>query len=134
MSIFQSILGLNGLSKKIASVQMKKLQFLEGFCSFQKKYIKKSKCKSFIGSSLTLSAWRTSGSSTGVCRGEASWSVPKSVERERNYPLLMKLEWVSENILFDSEIVLAFNIELFKFALFVSIKCQLFKAFLEWMG
>ena len=34
MSIFQSILVLNGLSKRIALIQKWKMQFLESFSSF----------------------------------------------------------------------------------------------------
>ena len=43
MSIFQSILVLNGLSKKIALVQKWKMQFLESFSSFPNEIDSKGK-------------------------------------------------------------------------------------------
>ena len=70
MLIFQSIPGMNGLSKSIALVQkQKKCGFMKVSIHFQKKEVKKSKFKTFTGSSLTLSTRRVARSDNGGVRG-----------------------------------------------------------------
>ena len=49
------------------------------------------------------------------------YSVPKTTLFER------KLNELSENVNFDSEFVVAFEIQPFKVTFFVSLKCQFFK-------
>ena len=72
MLIFQSIPGMNGLSKSIALVQkQKKCGFIKVSIHFQKKEVKKSKFKTFTGSSLTLSTRRVARSDNGGVRGRS---------------------------------------------------------------
>ena len=50
------------------------MQFFETFSSFPNEIDKKSKFKTFTGSSLTLSAWRFAHSGTRACRGQSPLS------------------------------------------------------------
>ena len=83
---------------------------------------------------LTLWALRAAGSGTGVVGCGDPCRVRTWVEREKNNPFWRKLNELSENVSFDSEFALAFEIQPFKFPFFVFFKWQFFKVFSGGMG
>ena len=107
---------------------------MEVCCSFQKKYIKNSKFKSFAGSSLTLSAWRVAASGTVGGKGQIPLPCTQVGRVCKKLQFLKKIEWTFWKYYFDSEIVLVFQIKPFKVAFFVFFKYQLLKVLPGWMG
>ena len=84
---------------------------------------------------LTLCAQWAAGSSTRVVWGRAPCHVPKWGEHAKNNPFLKKLNELSENVSFDSEFALAFEIQPFKVAFFVFLNANFSKySRAEWLN
>ena len=97
---------------------MIKCTFSKVSSHFQMKLTKRNKLKSFTGSSLTLLARRAPGRSTGDCKRRSPMPCTHVVERAKNNPVWIKLNELSQNVSFDSEFALAFEIQPFKVPFF----------------
>ena len=105
MPLFQSIPGLNGLSKSITLVQKwKSAIFLKFLLIFKWNRQKKRKFKTFTGSSITLWARRAAGSGTGGCKGQSplqNWmNFLKMFVSTQNWPELLRGDRLKLHVLF----------------------------------
>ena len=113
-----------------------KMRFFESLSSFPNEIDKKSKSKTFTSSSLTLWARRAASSSNGGFRGRCPlpWShVGRACKKTTLF--WRKLNELSENVSFDSEFALGFEIQSqFKVSFFYFFLMPIFQSILVLNG
>ena len=124
-----------GYVRTLLCSERRKLQFFESFGSFAKEIDKMGQIQNFYSLSLTLLAWRVSGSGTQGCRGQiplycnhGGRACKEQCSFKENWMNLLKMK------ICDPEFVLTFEIQPFKIACFGSLKCQFFKVLLGLNG